>query len=100
MNIDDLPRRYIDRRTAVQSKDSGATEMPSWRTEIEGASIILLGKFNPAIFQPAWLSANNLLRKEEADIANIDVINPQVTSFSAAWLRIQVLAGRFQATYR
>ena len=72
--------------------------MASWRTEIEGASVILLGKFNPAIFQPVWLGVNNLIRAEEAERATIDVINPQVTSFSAEWLRIQVLADRFQAT--
>lgn len=73
-------------------------KMPSWRTEIEGASVVLVGQFNPAIFQPAWLGATNLIRKEEADGATIQVINPQVTSFSADWLGLQVLAQRFQAT--
>ena len=71
--------------------------MPSHRSEIDGASIVLIGKFNPAIFQPAWLGACNLLRKEEVEGAVIEVINPQVTSFSADWLKIQVLADRFQA---
>lgn len=72
--------------------------MASWKTETESAAIVLIGKFNPAIFQPAWLGVNNLIRKEEADSATIAMISPQVTSFSADWLDIQVLAERFQAT--
>jgi hypothetical protein len=58
----------------------------------------LIGKFNPAIFQPAWLGASNLIRKEEADSATIELVNPQLTSFSADWLKVQVLAERFTAT--
>lgn len=72
--------------------------MATWKTETEGASIVLIGKFNPAIFQPAWLGAGNLVRPEEADKAKIEVISPQVTSFSADWLKIQVLSERFLAT--
>src|ERR1019366_9517037 len=72
--------------------------MPSHRSEIDGASIVLIGKFNPAIFQPAWLGACNLLRKEEVEDAVIGMVNPQVTSFSAHWLTIQVLAERFTAS--
>ncbi len=71
--------------------------MPAWKTEFEDAAVVLIGKFNPAIFQPAWLGANNLIRKEEDEGANIEVVNPQVTSFSADWLRVQVVAERFQA---
>jgi len=71
--------------------------MASWKSEMEDAAIILIGKFNPAIFQPAWLGASNLIRREEADRATIEVINSQVTSFSADWLNIQVIADRFQA---
>jgi hypothetical protein len=72
--------------------------MASWKTETEGASIVLIGKFNPAIFQPTWLGANNLIRREEADRAKIDVVSPQVTSFSAEWLKVQVSSERFLAT--
>lgn len=72
--------------------------MASWKTESEGASIVLIGKFNPAIFQPEWLGAGNLIRREEAGRAKIEVISPQVTSFSADWLKVQVLSERFVAT--
>ncbi|MGA9722563.1 MAG: hypothetical protein WBQ86_08930 [Candidatus Binatus sp.] len=72
--------------------------MASWKTESEGASIVLIGKFNPAIFQPAWLGAGNLIRREEADAAKIELVNPQLTSFSADWLKVQVLSERFLAT--
>ena len=46
--------------------------MASWKSELDDAAVVLLGKFNPAIFQPAWLGATNLVRKEEADGAKIE----------------------------
>jgi hypothetical protein len=72
--------------------------MASWKTDNEGAAVVLIGTFNTAIFQPAWLGASNLIRKEEADRATIAMVNPRLTSFSADWLNVQVLAERFQAT--
>jgi len=33
----------------------------------KGSSIVLLGSFNPAIFQPAWIAQNSLLPEEEMD---------------------------------
>ena len=37
--------------------------------ELEGASVVLIGAFNPGIFQPAWLGANKLIRPEEVEAA-------------------------------
>jgi hypothetical protein len=71
--------------------------MANWKTDIDGAAVVLIGTFNPAIFQPAWLGANDLIRKEEAEGAKIDMVNPQLTSFSAEWLSIQIFPERFQA---
>jgi hypothetical protein len=71
--------------------------MANWKTDIESATVVLIGTFNPAIFQPAWLGANDLIRKEEAEGANIAVVNPQLTSFSAEWLSLQIFPERFQA---
>jgi hypothetical protein len=36
--------------------------MPVPKCESEGASIVLLGSFNPGIFQPAWFGAHGLIR--------------------------------------
>ena len=63
--------------------------------EIEGVSIVLLGDFNPKIFQPAWFAAQELIRKEEAESAEIEVIHPEVVVFSLDWLRIQVTRNRW-----
>ena len=63
--------------------------------ETEGASIVMIGSFNPAIFQPQWLGAQQLIRAEEADNAKITTIQPQVADFSTEWFQLQVLQQRF-----
>jgi hypothetical protein len=72
--------------------------MPEFPCEVEGTNITLVGHFNPSIFQPSWLVAYNLIRKEEGDEAKIQVIAPQVTSFTADWLNLVVSQERFQAS--
>jgi hypothetical protein len=68
------------------------------KPEIEGVGIVLVGSFNPKIFQPAWFAAENLIREEEAQAANIQLIHPQVARFSLDWLQFQVTAEQFSAT--
>lgn len=72
--------------------------MRSWSCEIEGANIVLLGSFNPSIFQPAWLAAHRLIRDEESEAAKIEIIRPEVSSFTAGWLQVEVTQERFQAS--
>ncbi|MFZ0886976.1 MAG: hypothetical protein WA005_00860 [Candidatus Binataceae bacterium] len=66
--------------------------------ELEGASVVLVGNFNPSIFQPAWLSAQGIIRANEGKEADVQVISSQITSFSVDWLVMQVLAQRFAAS--
>jgi hypothetical protein len=63
--------------------------------EIEAASIVVLGTFNPAIFHPLWFKMNNLIRPEEADSAKLEVTHPQISIFSLEWCRLHVETGRF-----
>lgn len=70
-----------------------AQESP--RLEIDGATIVVLGSFNPTIFQPLWFSENSLIRKEEAEQAKIEVVHPQVTIFSTDWFRLQATLENF-----
>src|SRR5580700_4118396 len=63
--------------------------------EAEGASIVMIGSFNPAIFQPRWLGAQQLIRAEEAEDAKITIIQAQVADFSTEWFQLQVLQQRF-----
>ena len=65
---------------------------------IEGVGIVLVGSFNPKIFQPAWFAAENLIREEEAQAANIQLIHPKVAIFSLDWLHLQVTEEQFTAT--
>lgn len=65
------------------------------RGEIQGASIVALGDFNPAIFQPLWLSANNLIREEEAKEAKLRIIRNDIAVFSTEWFSLQVIDQRY-----
>jgi hypothetical protein len=65
--------------------------------QIEGVTIVLVGSFNPAIFHPSWLAAHNLIRREEADSAIVEVVHPELASISIAWAQLQVTRDRFQA---
>lgn len=69
--------------------------MDDHRLELDGYSIIVVGSFNPAIFQPLWLSDNNLIRKEEANEAKIEIIHRQAAIFSTEWFSLQVTDDRF-----
>lgn len=65
------------------------------RPELQGASIVALGSFNPAIFQPLWFSGNGLIRKEEADNAEVKIIHNKVTIFTSEWFSLQVTGDRY-----
>ena len=61
----------------------------------QGMSIVVLGDFNPKIFQPYWFSTMGLIRKEEADEAKIKVVHNDATAFSSQWFNLQVLHEKF-----
>jgi hypothetical protein len=69
--------------------------------ELEGASIVLLGAFNPRIFQPSWFGANKLLRPEEVEAANSGahafLVAREIAAYTAGWLELQVTEERFCA---
>jgi hypothetical protein len=62
---------------------------------VEASSIVLIGKFNPAIFQPAWFGAEGLLRPAEAENAKIEIVRPEITKFTTDWLNLEVVDERF-----
>lgn len=61
----------------------------------EGHSIVLVGSFNPPIFQPAWFAAHDLLTEREAEAAEIEVIHTDVVVFRLEWGDVQVARDRF-----
>lgn len=66
--------------------------------EIESASIVLVGSFNPAILHPEWLAHKSLIRPEEAEQAEVEVVSRQLTVVRLSWFELQVLEDRFSAT--
>lgn len=68
------------------------------RPEIQGVSIVLVGSFNPTIFQPAWFAAQGLISDDEAEDAKIDVVHSEVAAYSLEWLNVQVIRERFSAS--
>jgi len=49
--------------------------------ELGSVSIVLIGNFNPAIFQPAWLAKHDLISSQAAETAQIGIVHPELTSF-------------------
>lgn len=60
-------------------------------------TIVLVGDFNPAIFQPAWFGAQELVRQAEADHAEVELIHADMSKFRLGGITITVLRNRFQA---
>jgi hypothetical protein len=65
--------------------------------QLRGLTFVLVGEFNPTIFQPTWFAAEGLLTEEEAKTATINIVHPDITSFELPWIRIQVERERFTA---
>ncbi len=63
--------------------------------EVQGHSIVLVGNFNPKIFQPAWFAKEGLLKESDANAAEIQLINSDVVVFYMSWLRLEVTLERF-----
>lgn len=81
---------YIRHKACKEHKMYNATLV------LQGMSIVLLGDFNPKIFQPAWFVAHGLIGEKEAEIADIQIINSDVIFYTMDWLRVQVTRERFQ----
>lgn len=65
--------------------------------EYDGASIVLIGAFNPRIFRPEWFANVGALGSKEAAAAAVEIIHPDITIFSIEWLQMRVEQSRFQA---
>jgi hypothetical protein len=72
--------------------------MPLPKVHEDHASIVLLGNFNPAIFQPAWLAAKGLVRASEAESAKVEIIHPEIAQYRLDWLHVSVQRDRFAVT--
>jgi hypothetical protein len=71
--------------------------MPLRLPEIDAASVVLVGSFNPSIFQPQWFARQGLLPPAEADAAEIKVLVPQICHFETERFIVQVTNTNFLA---
>jgi hypothetical protein len=71
--------------------------MPVRHPEISSSIVVLLGNFNPKIFQPAWFARQQLISDAEAEAADIKIILPQISHFETDRFGVQVTTDRFSA---
>src|SRR3712207_6425899 len=67
-------------------------------SDLQGFSVVLVGSFNPRIFQPAWLASNGLVRQAEADAAKVEIIHPEVSAVRYDGFRLQVTGDQYSIT--
>jgi hypothetical protein len=58
-------------------------------------SIVLIGSFNPVIFHPAWLELNQVISKETAESAEVQLIHSEASILVVGNLRLEVQRNRF-----
>ncbi len=71
--------------------------MPAPEATIEGVTIVLVGSFDPRIFQPAWFGHENLVREIEAREAELGLVHPNLSAFKMGPFQLSIIPGRFQA---
>lgn len=64
--------------------------------EISGVSIVILGNFNPAIFQPAWLVRSGIEQDLDDDLIKIELIHKEVAQFAIDKTAYIIDSERFQ----
>ena len=63
--------------------------------EHQTASIVLLGNFNPAIFNPDWLARQEILSPSEVDMAKVEIIHADIAQFKTPGLDWEIIQERF-----
>lgn len=57
-------------------------------------SIVFVGKFNPAIFQPSWFSLQKLISYSDGESAGVNIIHPDVVNFNLNWCSVEIARER------
>lgn len=68
----------------------------SQAADFEQVNIVLLGSFNPAIFQPAWFAAQGLIPcdEEKVPLGVKGIAHPDITDFTTGDFHLQVVRDR------
>jgi hypothetical protein len=62
----------------------------------EGVSVVVLGSFNPRIFEPLWLASQNLAPLSEAESATVQLIEKEFAQIGLPWANVVVMGDRLQ----
>ncbi len=57
-------------------------------------ALVVLGAFNPTIFQPSWFAQEDLICDEEVKAAKIEIIHQEVTAFDLGWVKLHATRDR------
>ena len=64
--------------------------------DITDASIVLIGKFDPALITPGWLAYHSIIDESEAKLSEVTISHPDVTQFDIEWAKIYADKNRLQ----
>jgi hypothetical protein len=65
--------------------------------EGEDIAVVLIGDFNAKIFQSFWFAQEGLIRRSEAEEADVEIIHRDISVFRLEWCSLDVTRERFQA---
>ncbi len=68
--------------------------MPKRQLSSSGVAIVVLGGFNPRIFEPAWLAQQQLIPEDEAREADTQLISGHFARIELPWATLNVDDGR------
>jgi hypothetical protein len=71
--------------------------MASPQIHTQSTTAVLLGSFNPRIFEPLWFSRNELVPEQEASDAEVQLINREFCHVAFGWVDLVVTEDRLQA---
>ena len=61
------------------------------------ASVVVVGSFNPMIFNPDWFIRHGLMSPSDMDENQIEIIHREISKFSMGWLSVEIVNNRFLA---
>lgn len=65
--------------------------------EISTCSIVLVGRFNPAIFHPSWFARLGIVSDNDADEAEVAYVLPEIAAFKLGSINVRVELAKFSA---
>jgi len=71
--------------------------MAAPRIHTEATAVVLLGSFNPRIFEPLWFSRHDLVPEQEAEAAEVQMIDREFCRVNFGWVDLVVTEERLQA---